>query len=496
MHIAVMTGYMRELGPGRARKTRIGQASRQVLGAPALACVSVLLACVSAVPLSNADGPAAIPTFESIGLYWSPAEGSTDRAVAVRYRRAATDGWSAAQPLWFDSRTSPSPPHLAGGEYRGSVVGLSSGTTYEIELSLAGGPTTVLQATTWSEGFPVAETRILPELSSETLVIDRSGSPGGYLLYTAAPGKAAVIDVNNARDFNIEVKGSYVIIRGLTLRGARTDAIRLAKTGTVTDVVIEDNDISGWGERDSSGPFGAPFQAAIRVDSNPNVSRLVIQRNRIHHPRFDSNSWCERRSGEADPACSTHPDGPHGILLTDSGGHHVIRHNTLESDDEHYFTDGIGGGTFGYAGFPTRDSDVYGNYIERCWDNPIEAEGGNRNVRIWGNYFDRSYSPIAITPVSLGPLYIWRNVVDATRKGPPAVTGSTDQDPRGRFLKAGRGFGWRWTRLRLPQHDLPATAVGWQPEESRRLDGHHHHGLGRQRLQHDRTKQHPARGRF
>ena len=423
---------MRELG-----SERVGTA--RGTGTAVLACVSVVLACVSAVPRSSAAGPDAIPTFESIGLYWSPAEGSSERAVAVRFRRAGTESWSTGQPLWFDARTSPSPPHLAGGEYRGSVVGLSPGTSYDVELSLAGGPTTVLQVTTWSDVFPVGETVTLPASSAETLVIDRSGNPTGYLLYTPAPGKPAVIDVANARDFNIEIKGSYVIVRGLTLKGARRDAIRLDKTGTVTDVVIEENDISGWGGPDGSGPFGAPFQAAIRVDSNPNVSRLVIQRNRIHQPRFDSNSWCERRSGEADPGCNTHPDGPHGILLTDSGGHHVIRYNTLETDDEHYFTDGIGGGTFGYAGFPTRDSDVYGNYIERCWDNPIEAEGGNRNVRIWGNYIDRSYSPIAITPVSLGPLYVWRNVVDVTRRGPPAVTGDSDQDPRGRFLKAGEG---------------------------------------------------------
>ena len=41
---------------------------------------------------------------------------------------------------------------------------------------------------------------------------------------------------------------------------------------------------------------------------------------------------------------------------------------------------------FSTTGFPDADSDIYGNSIQNTWDDGIEAEGGNNNVRIWGNY--------------------------------------------------------------------------------------------------------------
>jgi hypothetical protein len=42
------------------------------------------------------------------------------------------------------------------------------------------------------------------------------------------------------------------------------------------------------------------------------------------------------------------------------------------------------------------------------YDDAIEAEGANRNVRIWGNYLDRVFVPIANAATSIGPLYVWR----------------------------------------------------------------------------------------
>ena len=43
-------------------------------------------------------------------------------------------------------------------------------------------------------------------------------------------------------------------------------------------------------------------------------------------------------------------------------------------------------------------------------DDAIEAEGGNRNVRIWDNVFDRVNVAIANAATTVGPLYVRRNV--------------------------------------------------------------------------------------
>ena len=50
---------------------------------------------------------------------------------------------------------------------------------------------------------------------------------------------------------------------------------------------------------------------------------------------------------------------------------------------------------FSYDGFPNRDSDVYGNYISHCWDDGIEIEGANMNVRVWENYITMTFTPSA-----------------------------------------------------------------------------------------------------
>ncbi len=138
-----------------------------------------------------------VPTFHSIGLYWTPQGGGESLEATVRFRVVGAVGWNEGLPLWFDKRD---------GEYRGCIVQLIPGARYEIQLTLQGIQTSVnFEAKTWSEHFPIGETVYLPEYSAESLVIDRAGSPDGYILYTYAPGSSATIDVQYQRDANIEV---------------------------------------------------------------------------------------------------------------------------------------------------------------------------------------------------------------------------------------------------------------------------------------------------
>ncbi len=163
--------------------------SRCMYFVPALAAGFAVLMMVSlastadesrdAFPVTAGAEPVVVPTFNCFSIYWSPQGGGADRTCAVRYRVAGTRAWREALPLWFDARN---------GEYRGSIVNLTPDTRYEIELRLNGAART-LTAHTWSERFPVAKTIRLPENSSRTLVIDQSGTPNGYILYTPEKGK-------------------------------------------------------------------------------------------------------------------------------------------------------------------------------------------------------------------------------------------------------------------------------------------------------------------
>ena len=116
----------------------------------------------------------------------------------------------------------------------------------------------------------------------------------------------------------------------------------------------------------------------------------------MHHPRSNSNTWQEFREGGG----KTHPHGPQGICFFDSAGNHVFRYNEFMTDDDHFGNDIFGGGpNRSLRGFPGADSDVYGNHLEGCWDDGLEMEGGGCNVRVWGNYIDRTMVKIAIAGI-------------------------------------------------------------------------------------------------
>jgi hypothetical protein len=368
-------------------------------------------------PSLPSTGTRAVPTFESLGLYWTPPSNPGAAGCTVQYREAGQSTWQTGLPMWYDARNK---------ECRGSVVQLKPGTNYEVQFAMPGkAASAALTAKTWSEKFPIART-VHVSNTSAPLNITQGGTASGYVLYTAAPGTTATIDVANKAAANITISAPYVIIRGLTLKGATQDVIRL--NSGARDIVVEDNDMSGWGRYRSTNSagwqLGMDGDAAVRCERVSTLDRVIIQRNRIHDPRYGSNSWS-----------TGHPSGPQGVTFNSCGGNHVIRHNEIYSSAKHYFNDAIGGGdNFSDKGFPNFDSDIYGNKISHVWDDAIEAEGGNRNVRIWGNYMDQTATGVATTATHHGPVYIFRNVYNRSRQLSEKVP---DQDDRNAFAKSG-----------------------------------------------------------
>ncbi len=394
----------------------------------------------------------ATPTFECVGLSWKPDGDQNGLECQVRYRKSgAEQGWRSGYPLWWDAETR---------EYRGSVVNLTPGTEFEFELS-NGAASVSKKVATWSESFPIGKVVELPAASHETLRITESGSSEGYVLYTFIADGEAVIDVQQERESCVEINASYVILRGLTLKNAVRHGVRLF--AEAHDVVIEECEITNWGRVGEDG-FGLNPDAAIFAGQKEGggIHRLIIQRNRIHHPRSDANSWEEYRAHRQ----SYHPEGAHGIYLFNTAGNHVIRYNSIWSDENHRFNDIIGGGeNYSKVGSPNRDSDIYGNHLSHCWDDAIEAEGANENVRIWGNYLDHSFVKIATATTSVGPLYIWRNVAAHSRKSDLRGV----QSDRGGFLKtsdrlaAGRIYLFHNTVLQPTSLDDSGLLLGSDP---------------------------------
>jgi hypothetical protein len=369
----------------------------------------------TAVLAAEGDGnsPLAIPTFHCVGLYWSPPGGAADKAVQVRYRKQGSSAWKEALSM----RYNPIPKtdeDLA--DYRGSIVHLTPATTYEIQLTLAGTTTTAnLTATTWREDFPVGETERVGDRDTP-LKITESGTPQAYRVYD---GRGATIDVRHQHDTCLTIDASYVIVRGFTLKGAGAadntsrKAIGALQIAGGHDIVIEDCDISDWGHLNPKTGFGFDYDSAI-LSHSAGLQRLIVQRCKLHHPRWDGSTWYE-------PTYPTHTMGPQCISLFNTAGNQVIRYNECWSDLEHMYNDIIGGGSNGsFRGSPGPDSDIYGNLISDCWDDGLEVEGGSRNVRVWDNYITQCMNMIGNAPASIGPLYIWRNVVTHSQSRPDA----------------------------------------------------------------------------
>src|SRR5436190_1261850 len=71
-------------------------------------------------------------------------------------------------------------------------------------------------AAPWSEEFPVGES-VKVDGGDKPLAITQSGTAAAYRLYD---GRGATIDVRHLHDSCITIDASYVIVRGLTLKGA------------------------------------------------------------------------------------------------------------------------------------------------------------------------------------------------------------------------------------------------------------------------------------
>ena len=414
-----------------------------------LGCALVIFSGTAPAAQLAENVPLAIPTFHCLGLYWSPTGGAREKQVLVRYRQQGSETWKEGLPM----RYNPIPgteEDLA--DYRGSIVHLAPGTTYEVELTLSGSALHAnLFTTTWSEQFPSGET-VKVESRNTPLLLTQSGKPNAWRVYD---GRGSSIDVGHQHDSCITLNASYVILRGFTLKGAGATNLNPKRIiGAIRieggqDIVIEDCDISGWGRLNPETGFGFDYDAAIFSKSS-SLKRLVVQRCKLHHPAFDGSTWYE-------PKYPTHTMGPQCITLFNAGENHVIRYNECYSDLDHMYNDVIGGGSNGsYRGSPGPDSDIYRNLISHAWDDGLEVEGGSRNVRVWGNYITQCMMMIGNAPASIGPLYIWGNVVARSQWQPDA--------PGGNFLKMGfaGGEGWMTGHMYI-FHNTLFWADEWLP---------------------------------
>ena len=392
------------------------------------------------------------PTFESIGIDWKIGVDKNSRCK-VAFKRANESDWYEGLDLFTDlAKDEPSKkgfnftlPETEG--FRGSIVLLEPGTAYDIKLTytIKGGPeqTKRLSATTWNENFPIdgevitVTSRIDLQNKLDALKKRKNRPTGKYVVFKG-DGKSKID--GGSMDQAIKIDGlSYVILRDLDIFGATSSGIWISESN---HIVVENCKIHDWGK---AGTWcqNVPGKergkdAAIYAQSS---SHLVVQRNTISNPRGNSCYW---------PQYNEHPTGPRGICLTNwakgtSAGvtKSVFRYNKIFSSEKgRYFSDVFNA----ESGGADSDIDVYGNEFANAWDDGIEIEGNNKNIRVWGNVIHNVLNGVASDRVGgedredfatyYGPVYIWRNIITNLQAG-PADRGNGQKGPGGKDWEGG-----------------------------------------------------------
>jgi hypothetical protein len=353
-------------------------------------------------PEGEVQNPFAVATYECASVYWKTAEAGVGK---IRYKDVKSNSWKDGLDLVYDSRQE---------EYRGSIINLVPNTDYQIELSSNSSKSQV-KVRTRNENFPVGKKTIIPAGESDkTIVITESGTPSAYHLVTVADNVKSVLNLKNVYDSGIEIDADYVIVRGVEIRNAARDGIRIKRNRH--DIIVEQCYVTFWGKMGGPITYGnleGDYNSAVYGENG--TWNITVQRNLFEDPRGASNDW---ETG--------HPSGPQGVSLFQSKGGNVIRYNDIVTTEDHGFNDGIGGGgNFSKEGNVNRDSDIYGNIIESVWDDAIESEGANMNVRIWGNYINKYFVGVATASTTYGPVYIYRNIFAESRRGHWNTAGGT-----------------------------------------------------------------------
>lgn len=334
----------------------------------------------------------AVPLFNTCSVYFTSPRLDT---LQMRYRRKGADWQRAFPPAYFAEDSM----------YRGSIVNLEENTPYELELTDGGGKVlTRTDFSTWRSEVPIARTVVLDEKSfNGRLIITESGTPDGWIRYTARDG---FVLRNDRQGPLIELrKAKYVILEGLVLRGGLKDAVSVEKCEHVR---IINCDIAGWGRIgtqrfDLDGKFYTEAGEYINWDTGIRISRslgTVVERCYIHDPVSTANSWL----------CS-HPAGPQAVGI-DRPQSTVLRYNDFVGSDLHRWNDAIeGAGNFDLDGGFNRDADIYGSFHCFANDDTIEIDGGQTNVRVFRNKFEGALCGVSIQGCMSSPSYVFQNLL-------------------------------------------------------------------------------------
>jgi hypothetical protein len=374
-------------------------------------------------------------TYQSMSVYANFAgDADGDNRASFEYRKAGDAAWARGMDMTPDRRQSVfgangTYPNPFRNQWRASLLMLQPNTEYEVRVTFedpdgvtgtnpvvttlktrdenppSTGKTYHVEATgadtnPGTEGAPfrtlqkaadtvaAGDTVVVGAGTYAPVSIARSGEAGNWIRFQSAPGARPLVSATG--DALLVIKGSYVRFSGFELAGGKWGVL---VGGGAHDVVLEKNIIRG---QKAAKQEGVAVQIGDSFSEQNKVADVTVQDNDI---RVD-----------------VLPEPESNVILTQAAsGGHVIRRNKIVF----YYPGGGVHGTDCVGGLPNfaphggffQDTDVNDNYCEGATDEGIELDGGNANVRVWGNTIRKANIGFSVTPVYYGPVYVFRNVV-------------------------------------------------------------------------------------
>jgi hypothetical protein len=244
------------------------------------------------------------------------------------------------------------------------------------------------------------------QLADDGIVGRVMGTPDNYITFENYPGEEVIID---GQDYStpdatgdglhscVFIDGAcYVRFKGLTVQNVHRFGMIL--NGWSDHVLIEQCKLLNCG-------YSNP-DAGIHICGGSRYN--LIQNNYFYNNRENYSDYLHR----ADGVCMSRMGGWYWVS-EGAGKGSVIRWNTFENipGEGYGLSDSVGGCDNGViSDGPYKDADIYENTCKYLYSDGVESEGGNINVRVWGNKsIGGFYSGFACTPVVVGPLYYFRN---------------------------------------------------------------------------------------
>ena len=371
------------------------------------------------------------PTFASCSVELDAPERIP--GLRLEYRKRGSIQWMNVPAL---------PYYKDQPGYRTSIIRLEENTAYECRVVVDGVQKSLTRFRTWKSEVPVGKTIVLdPKKITYPIRINDKGSPKAWIRYTVSAG--CVLENRGDTPTFILDGARYILLDNFTLKGPNIHegAINVKNSQGVR---IQNCEISDWGRvgvmrfdlkgKPAIGDETINFDGAVKIHKG--CTEVVVERCYIHDPAGRSNSW--RYS---------HPSGNEAVILYKPDHSTVLRYNDFIGSDLHRFNDAVESfGNFDKDGGFNRDADIQGNYLAFCNDDCIELDGGQRNVRCFGNRFEGALVGVSIQGCMQSPSFLYDNVFsflgeEFGRRGRSIKTGSGKHGPEARAYIFNNVFG-------------------------------------------------------